>query len=427
MATLMNHLARIPCGDELLLGDHIRELFPIFGSHTNRLCYLDSAATSQKPILVLERLNHFLSFENANIHRGTYSLGANATAAYDQARNKVAQFLKSPSPDSIVFTKGTTEAINLVAHGLQSYFKKGDSVLLTLLEHHSNIVPWQLLAKRAGLKIHFVGITSNGLLDIEDLEKLLKKHKPKLLSVTALSNALGSIVPVDEVVSLAHKFGAKVLIDAAQAAAHLRLDVRALDCDFLAFSGHKIYGPTGIGALYAKEEMIDLMEPFQGGGDMIETVGIKGSTFATGPRKFEAGTQPIAEAIGLGSAIDFVQAIGFDRIVEHDRKLSTEAVRRLKLVPGVKLIGPASLADSEAEFSSIISFNLKGIHAHDLSSIADSFNVQIRGGTHCAMPLMNELGVCSTARISLGVYSDISDLDSLIEAIERAKSLFGSK
>jgi len=405
---------------ELQLGDNIRHLFPIFEGHVRRLSYLDSAATSQKPQVVIDRLAQFLSKENANIHRGTYSLGAKATEYYDRARATVAKFLNA-APESIIFTKGATEAINLVSYSLQDYFKQGDTILLTLLEHHSNIVPWQLLAERAGLKIKFVGVGDDGLLDLEELERHLKKYHPKLLAVTGLSNAIGTPVPVQKVVAMAHQAGCKVLIDAAQAAAHQKINVAAIDCDFLVFSGHKVYGPTGIGVLYAKEELLDVMKPFHGGGDMIETVTTNGSTFAHGPRKFEAGTQPIAEAIGLASALEFIEAIGFERIVEHDLRLTANAIARLKSIKGVRLFGPAS---SGGESSSIVSFNLEQVHPHDLSSIADTFNVQIRGGTHCAMPLMDKLQVPATARLSFGVYSDFADLDALCLALEKARNLF---
>ncbi|MCB0339362.1 MAG: cysteine desulfurase [Bdellovibrionales bacterium] len=407
------------------LGSKIRPFFPIFGQHQEQtLCYLDSAASSQKPKVVIDRLVHYLSYEHANIHRGAYRLSSEATANYDSARHTVARFLNASTDESIVFTKGATEAVNLVAHSFEEYFSPGDVILLSLLEHHSNIVPWQLLAARKGLKIEWIGVNKDASLDLDDFRSKLKIFKPRLVSVTAVSNAFGTVVPLEDVVDQAHEIGAKVLIDASQAVMHRPFDVQSLQADFLAFTGHKIYGPTGIGVLYAREDLLEKMNPFQGGGDMIETVSTEGSTWAKGVRKFEAGTPPIAEAIALGTAIDFISAIGFDRIIAHESNLFKKAYSLLSSEPGVTVYGPASGGGLQA---SILSFSVDGIHPHDLATIADSFNVQIRAGHHCAMPAMKALGLRSTARASIGLYSDIYDFERLIEAIRHSRKLLGPK
>jgi cysteine desulfurase / selenocysteine lyase len=405
---------------ELFDPDQIRRDFPLFVARPG-LAYLDSAASSQKPQCVIDRLTHFLSFEHANIHRGAYALSADATERYEEAREAVARFLGAANKDSIIFTRGTTESINLVAHSLERWFQPGDSILLTLLEHHSNIVPWQLLAERRGLHIEFADITADAALDREDFLRKLSTLRPKLVAFTAHSNAFGTILPVDELIAEARAVGAKVLIDAAQAAVHGAIRVEALGADFLAFSGHKVYGPTGIGALYVEPGMYDLMNPFLGGGDMIETVTTEGSTWAQPPQRFEAGTPAIAEAIALGTAVQYVGGIGIERVATHERELFSRAYERLRSEPGVTVYGPVTSGGAQA---SILAFTVDSVHPHDFASIADAEGVQVRAGNHCAMPALRRLGLSSTVRASLGMYSRDQDIDLLIDAIRRSRSLF---
>lgn len=408
----------------LLPGEDARREFPIFlRDWKRRLAYLDTAASSQKPRCVINRISCFYSEEHSNIHRGAYSLSAQATDRYEEARATTARFIGAPSPGNIVFTRGTTEGINLVARAYEKFFSPGDRVVLTLLEHHSNIVPWQLLAQRKKLKLIFADVDAHGQLDCQNLASIIRKERPKLVACTHISNALGTIVPVKDIVGLAHESGAKILIDAAQSIAHSVLNVQELDVDFLVFSGHKIYGPTGIGGLYAKAELLAEMDPFLGGGDMIREVTVDGSTWADAPAKFEAGTPPIAEAVAMGTAIEFIDSIGLERISAHEHKLFENAYELLSREPGITLYGPVTAGLSQA---SILSFNLDGVHSHDLSTIADSFNVQFRAGHHCAMPLLKRLNIGSSARISFGVYSTAEDLPPLIEAIRYAKKLFSS-
>ncbi len=403
------------------LGRALRGEFPVFRPEERHRAYLDTAASSQKPRCVIERLSTYLSFEHANIHRGAYALSAHATELYDQARGKVGNFLGAKNPRSIIFTRGTTESINLVAHAFERFFAAGDTILLSLLEHHSNIVPWQLLAQRKGLQLAFVDVLPSGELNRDDLSKKLKTLKPKLLAITHISNALGTVVPVAEIIAEAHEQGCKVLVDAAQSVAHYNLRVEELDADFLAFSGHKLYGPTGIGVLYGKLKLLSEMDPFLGGGDMIRSVAVTGSTWAEPPERFEAGTPPIAEAIALGTAIDFISELGLGRIKEHEDVLTQQAFERLSHEPGVTLYGPMTVGRDQA---SIISFNVKGVHAHDFSTVADSFNVQLRAGHHCAMPLLQHLKIGTSARISFGVYSCKEDIDPLLDAIRHAQKMF---
>lgn len=403
-------------------GKSIRSEFPIFGAQTNKpLCFLDSAASSLKPRIVIDRMANYLGLEHANIHRGAYQLSSQATINYELARGKLARFLNAKNDEEIIFTKGATESINLVAGALWKYFAPGDVILLSLLEHHSNIVPWQILANRCGLKVDFVDISADGALDLASLRQKLKELKPKLVSLTCVSNAIGTNLPLTDVVELVKASGAKLMLDACQAAGHMPLDVQLLNCDFLAFSGHKIYGPTGIGVLYVKENNYVDLEPYQGGGDMISQVTIEGSTWAEAPRKFEAGTPPIAEAIGLGVAVDFIQSLGFSQIMRHDRELFEVAFEMLRKEPGVTLYGPANVGGKQ---TSILSFNVTGVHPHDFATVADSFNVQVRAGHHCALPLLKRLGLQATARASLGVYNCREDFETLLEAIRKAYKMF---
>ena len=407
------------------LGLGIRSQFPIFQSIKPH--YLDTAASSQKPTQVIERIRSYFSNEHANIHRGAYALSAIATENYEKSKVKVAEFIGAENASRIIFTKGATESINLAASAYADNFKEGDSILITLLEHHSNIVPWQMLAKKRKLNLHFTNITNNAQIDMEDFRAKLKSHKPKLAAFTHIANSFGSISPAAEMIMEAQKVGAKVLLDAAQSVQHEEIDVRKLGVDFLAFSGHKIYGPTGIGVLYVKPGLEEFMTPYQGGGDMISYVSTEGSGWADFPQCFEAGTPPIAEAIALGEALDFLSQLGINNIKSHEQALFIKAWDLLSKHEGLTLYGPAAEFGPAALMqASIISFNLAGVHAHDLSTVADTYNVQIRAGHHCAMPALKKLGIASSARASIGVYSDISDFEALLEAVDRAKSLFCS-
>jgi cysteine desulfurase/selenocysteine lyase len=403
------------------LGEKIRDRFPIFKSVPGHLAFLDSAASSQKPAVVIDRITHYLSVEHANIHRGAYRLSAYATEAYENARKKVASFLGAADERSIVFGKNATEAINLVAFSWGEKLNPGDRILLTTLEHHSNIVPWQLLAARKGLKIDFAAINPDATLNIEDFREKLIAGKPKIVSVIAQSNSFGALTPIEEIIAMAHGVGAKILVDATQYVVHAPVNVKDLDVDFLVFTGHKLYGPTGVGVLYGKPELFEQMGPFLGGGDMIEQVTVNGSTWAEIPRRFEAGTPAIAEVIGLKTAIDFVEEIGISNIAAHEQKVYEYGIEQLQRESGVELYGPYKTPGAQR---SIIPFNVKGVHPHDLGTVLDSVNVQIRAGHHCAMPALKALGLQSTARASLAVYSDTQDIDALCHGIREARKIF---
>lgn len=408
---------------EMKPGLGIRKHFPIFQDYSSDkpLSYLDSAASSQKPTQVIECLSDYFLHHHANIHRGAYKLSADATNMYEAARSTVASFLNVHDSRSIVFTKNATEAINLVANAYSSCLKPNDVVLLTELEHHSNIVPWQLVAERCGFRVEFVGLNSDATINQEELAQKLLKFKPKMLAITAQSNAFGTVTPLDKIIPLAQAQGTKVLVDASQYVVHAKTDIATLNPDFLVFTGHKLYGPTGIGVLYGKLDLLEQMDPYQGGGDMIEQVTITGSSWAKVPSKFEAGTPPIAEAIALGQAIEFMQNVGVENIEAHESKLFVEAFNLLKQHSAVDLYGPALNGGAQR---SILSFNVKGVHPHDFSTIADEFNVQVRAGHHCAMPAMKSMGIHSTIRASLGIYSDISDFERLLLAVDKAASIF---
>lgn len=383
--------------------------------------YLDSAATAQKPAAVINRLSQFLSRECANIHRGAYRLSADATNAYEEARQKVAAFIGAGDARGVIFTRGATESINLVSHSIEEFLPEGATILTTTLEHHSNIVPWQLLAARRKLRIEFVDVTENGEISRSDLLMKLKQLRPKLLALTQVSNALGTITPTAEYVAAAREHGAMVLVDGAQSVVHQPSAFDALGADFFAFSGHKLYGPMGIGVLAVRSAMLPRMKPFLGGGGMIQSVTCSGSSWADPPHCFEAGTPPVAEAIGLGAAVDFLSAIGMERIERHERRLFEYAFSRLSAESGVTIYGPRLSGGAQA---GILSFNVNGVHPHDLSTVADTLNVQIRAGHHCAMPLLEKLGIHFSARLSLGVYSIEDDIDRLVEAIRKARKTF---
>ena len=398
--------------------------FPILATKTSRgepLTYLDSAATSQKPSVVIDALTHYYTHDNANIHRGVYELAQRATDEFEGARAKVAAFINARESAEVVFTRNTTEGINLVSFswGLEN-LKPGDAILTSQLEHHSNLVPWQLLAAKTGAELRFIEVDDEGLHRLDDLDAKLRGTK--LVAISHVSNTLGTIAPLEVIIPRAHAAGALVLVDAAQSVPHFPVDVRALDVDFLAASGHKMCGPTGIGFLYGKRSLLEKMPPFLTGGDMIREVGYERTTFNELPWKFEAGTSNVADAIGLGVAIDYLKAVGMEWIHAHDRELTAYALRRLaEFEPrGLRIYGPHRLEDR----SGVISFNLGDIHAHDLASILDTRGVCIRAGHHCTMPLMEKMGWPATARASFYLYNTERDVDRLAEAIAHAANIF---
>ncbi|MEE9211861.1 MAG: cysteine desulfurase [Phycisphaeraceae bacterium] len=398
----------------------VRRDFPILGRmvHDKPLVYLDSAATSQKPQSVIDALDTYYTQTNANVHRGLHELSEKATAAYEQARDKVRRFINAAETRQVIFVRGTTEAINLVAqsHG-RSRLRPGDEVLITHMEHHSNIVPWQILCEQTGATLRVAPINDRGELLLDEFEKLLSK-RTKLVAVVHISNALGTINPVKRIVELAHAHGAVVVVDGAQAAPHTQVDVQALGCDFFAFSGHKVFGPTGVGVLYGRAELLDAMAPYQSGGDMIKSVSFEKTIYNDLPFKFEAGTPNIAGVIGLGAAIDYVQRIGIDRIEAHEQDLLAYGTEALSAVPGLKLIGTAR--DKAAVFS----FVLDGVHPHDVGTIVDGQGVAIRTGHHCAQPVMERFGIPATARASLALYNTRDDIDALVKALREVVEVF---
>ncbi len=397
--------------------------FPILARPVRgrRLVYLDNGATTQKPEQVIEAERAFYREANANIHRGVHWLSQHATDLYELARERVRGLLNAAHADEIVFTRGTTEAINLVAQSwARTQLKPGAEIVRTTREHHSNIVPWQLVCEQTGAVLKVVPITDAGELEPGAYEALLGE-RTRLVALVHVSNALGTVNPVREMVERAHAVGAIVLVDGAQAVAHQPVDVQALGCDFYAFSGHKLYGPTGTGALYGRRELLAAMPPWQGGGDMIRTVAFEGSTWADPPQRFEAGTPNIAGAVGLAAAIDYVRGIGLERIAAHEAALLAHATEALGAVPGVQLIGTA------ADKAGIVSFVVDGIHPHDLGTILDSEGVAIRAGHHCAMPVMTRFGIPGTARASFALYNGERDVAALVEAIAKAQRMFGTR
>ena len=399
----------------------IRRDFPILSvpMHGRPLVYLDSAASSQKPRAVLDAERAFYETTNANIHRGVYALSAEATRRYDAARAAVAAYLDAAHSHEVIFTRGTTEGINLVAQSwARPRLRAGDEILITEMEHHSNIVPWQLVAEATGAVLKAAPVTDAGELDLDAFERLLT-GRTRVVAMGHVSNALGTINPVRRIAELAHGAGAVLVVDGAQAAPHLPLSVRELDADFYACSSHKMLGPTGVGALYGREELLDSMPPYQGGGDMISTVTIAKSTWAPLPAKFEAGTPNIAGAVGLGAAVEYIEKIGRDRIAEHEHQLLALATDRVTAVPGLRIIGTAPLK------ASVLSFVMEGVHPHDIGTVLDSEGVCIRAGHHCAQPLMKRLDVPATARASFALYNQESDVDALVGALQQTRRLFG--
>jgi len=398
----------------------IREDFPILRQRVRgkRLVYLDNAATGQKPQAVIDAITRFYTLENANIHRGVHYLSERATAAYDQVREKIGRFLNARASCEVIFTRGTTDSINLVAQSYgRTFLKAGDEVLITGMEHHSNIVPWQLVCEQTGAVLRAAPITSAGELDLEGFERLLG-DRTRLVSVVHLSNALGTINPVKRLIAVAHARGIPVLVDGAQSAAHLEVDVQDLDCDFFAFSGHKLYGPTGVGVLYGKESILERMPPYQGGGDMIASVTLEHSTWAPLPAKFEAGTPMIAQVMGLGAALDYVGRLGLNAIASWEHELLAYATEGVSGIEGIRVIGTAR------EKASVLSFVLEGVHPHDIGTILDDEGVAIRAGHHCAQPVMRHFGIPATARASFAFYNTREEVDILTETLRRVHRMF---
>jgi cysteine desulfurase/selenocysteine lyase len=395
----------------------VRRDFPIFENNPG-LVFLDSGASAQKPAAVIDGVAQFYRRDYANVHRGVYRLSARSTELYEEAREKVRRFLNAADTREIVFVRNATEAINLVAYSWgRTFLKADDEVVITEMEHHANIVPWQLLRDRIGIKLVIAPLDATNGLDMAKFEALLSA-RTKLVAVTHVANVTGAVVPVESVVRLAHARSAKVLLDGCQAAPRLPVDMQALDCDFYVFSGHKTYGPTGIGVLYGKKALLDAMPPWQGGGDMILEVTFAKTTFKEPPHRFEAGTPDISGAIGLGIALDYLEGLGRDAILQHEEALTGYGVDRLSAMPGVHLVGAGQRR------LAILSMHVDGIHPHDLATVLDQHNVAIRAGHHCAQPLLDKLGLAATARASLGIYNDESDIDALADAIKAAQVMF---
>jgi len=397
----------------------IRQDFPLLSREVNgkSLVYLDNGATAQKPRQVIDVISHYYELENANVHRGVHFLSQLATDRFEAAREKVKTFINAPHLHEVIFTRGTTEAINLVAHSFsKAFLQAGDEILISAMEHHSNIVPWQMACEDRGAKLKVIPYNSQGELILSEYQKLLTP-KVKLVSVTHISNALGTINPVKEMIRLAHEKEIPVLIDGAQAAPHLKIDVQDLDADFYCFSGHKVFGPTGIGVLYGKEKWLNAMPPYHGGGEMIKTVSFEKTTYNELPHKFEAGTPDISGVIGLGAAIDYITDLGVEEIGKWEHELLLYATEKLTQIPGLKIIGTAK------EKASVVSFIVEGIHPYDLGVIVDKMGVAIRTGHHCAQPIMDHFGIPGTARASFAFYNTFEDIDRLVEAVKKAVAM----
>jgi cysteine desulfurase/selenocysteine lyase len=412
---------------ERTIADKVRADFPVLHQEVNDkpLVYLDNAATSQKPKAVLEALNHYYKNDNANVHRGAHTLSARATDAYEGARDKVANFVNAASRQEIVFTRNASEAINLVAYswGLNT-LQPGDEIILSVMEHHSNIVPWQIIAKKTGAVIKYVGLNETEEFDLQQFQQLIS-NKTKLVSVVHVSNTLGCINPVEEIIAIAHRYGAKVLIDACQSAPHMPLDVQAMDCDWLVASGHKMCAPTGVGFLYGKLDLLLAMPPFMGGGEMISEVYLDHFTCADLPHKFEAGTPAIAEAIALGAAVDYLTNIGMDKIHAYEEELTAYLFSLLRQIPNLKIHGPQPTLDGKGR-AALASFTVQGLDSSDLSTMLDQEGVAIRAGNHCTQPLHRILGVPGTARASLYFYNTKEEIDTFIVALKETIDFFRS-
>ncbi|WP_368503373.1 cysteine desulfurase [Alkalihalophilus sp. As8PL] len=398
----------------------IKKHFPILDQHVNGhpLVYLDSAATSQKPASVIEKLDDYYRRYNSNVHRGVHTLGTMATDEYEGAREKVRTFINATSAEEIIFTRGTTTALNLVAGSYgRANLSAGDEIVITPMEHHSNIIPWQQVARTTGATLTYLPLQPDGTIDLKDVEETISE-KTKIVSVMQVSNVLGTINPVKEIAEIAHRNGAIMVVDGAQSAPHMKVDVRDLDCDFFAFSGHKMGGPTGIGALYGKKELLNKMEPIEFGGEMIDFVGLQESTWKELPWKFEGGTPIIAGAIGLGAAIDFLNEIGLDEVEKHEHELALYAMERLSEIDGMTIFGPKHRAG-------VVTFNLDDVHPHDVATVLDAEGIAVRAGHHCAQPLMKWLDVTATARASFYIYNSKEDVDTLKESLVKTKEYFG--
>jgi cysteine desulfurase/selenocysteine lyase len=402
----------------------LRREFPILATATQDgrpLIYLDNAATSQKPRVVLAALQHYYELDNANVHRGLYELSRRATEAYEHARARLARFINAPRPDEVIWVRGATEGINLVAAAWGgATLERGDEIILTVLEHHSNIVPWQLVAERTGAVVRFADIDEQGRLRLDHLRELLTE-RTRMVAIGHVSNAIGTIHPVREIADLVHAAGALLLVDGAQGAPHLHVDVQALDCDFYALSGHKMCGPMGIGVLWGRHALLDAMPPYQGGGEMIDYVGTDGSTFKEPPHRYEAGTPNVGGAIALAAAADFLDGIGHDALWAYEQELTRYGLERLGDLPGVHIFGPRAAAERTAVFS----FKLDGVHPHDVATVVDAEGVAVRAGHHCCQPLMRRLGVPATTRASCYIYNTTEEIDRLADALESARRIFG--
>ncbi len=398
----------------------IRAQFPILNETVRGkpLVFLDSAASAQKPRFVIDAMVHAMETQYANVHRGLHWMSERTTDAYEGTRDAVARLLNAPSRDEIVFTPNATAAFNLVAHSYGALMKPGQAVVLSAMEHHANLVPWQMLRDRAGIELRIAPITDQGELDMAGLEALLQDRRVALVSVTHMSNVLGTVTPAARIAALAHNYGALAMFDGSQATVHRAVDVQAIGADFYTFTGHKLYGPTGIGVLWARRELLEAMPPFLGGGDMISSVSYENSTYAEVPHKFEAGTPAILEAIGLRAAIEWVEAVGFDAIQAHEAALTDHAIARLSGVKGLRLLGAAQ------DRGGVFSFTLKGAHAHDVATLLDRQGIAVRAGNHCAEPLMRRLGVDSSARASTGIYTTLAEIDVLADTLERVREFF---
>ncbi|MFT8467882.1 aminotransferase class V-fold PLP-dependent enzyme [Acetobacter syzygii] len=416
---MATHTAKSPAASQLDV-QAIRAQFPILAEkvHDRPLVFLDSAASAQKPSAVIDSMANTMRHQYANIHRGLHWMSERTTEAYEGVRDLVAGFLNAPSREEIVFTRNSTEAINLVAHSFGALLRPGQAVLISQMEHHANLVPWQMLRDRAGIELRIAPITDDGDLDMEAYKALLADGKVGLVAITHMSNVLGTITPASQIAEVAHAAGALVLFDGSQAVVHHKTDVQALDADFYTFTGHKLYGPTGIGVLWARRALLEQMPPFLGGGDMISTVTFERSTWANIPHKFEAGTPAIVETIGLGVAIEWVSQVGFDAIAAHEAALTAHALQRLATVPGLKIVGNPRMRGG------VVSFTMDDVHPHDIATLLDRNGIAIRAGHHCAEPLMRRLGLSATARASFGIYTQKEEIDVLADTLVRIRDFF---
>lgn len=399
----------------------LRQQFPILHQEVNGhpLVYLDSAATSQKPVSVIEAVKRYYEWDNSNVHRGVHTLGSRATDAYEGAREKLRRFINARFTEEVIFTRGTTTALNLVASSYaRAVCQKGDEIVITPMEHHSNLIPWQQVAKATGAVLKYIPLQKDGTISLADVEKTITSNT-KIVSVTYVSNVLGVVNPVKEIAEIAHRNGAKMVVDGAQSTPHLKVDVQTLDCDFYALSGHKMCAPTGIGALYGKKELLQEMEPIEFGGEMIDHVGLFDSTWKDLPWRFEGGTPIIAGAVGLGAAIDFLESIGMDAIDKHEKELAAYAMERMLEIDGLTVYGP------QKDRAGLITFNLDDVHPHDVATVLDANGVAVRAGHHCCQPLMRWLNVTATARASFYLYNNEADVDRLIASLIKTKEYFG--